>query len=200
MRNVKRRTYRQTTRAARVAETRQRIVDAAIELHTTVGPARTSLSQVANKAGVSRPTLYAHFPDEVALLRACTHQSLASDPPPDPDTWAQLTPAEDRVRQALTELYEYFERTESLTANVIRDMAVVPAMRELNAPIFEAAFAVMREVLVAGFGDRSETRRARRSAAAAVALAFPTWQILVRQRGLASRQAVELMAGFVESV
>lgn len=200
MTDVKGRSYRQTNRAEQVAETRRRLVEAAIKLHTTIGPARTSLSQVARAAGVSRPTLYAHFPDEAALLRACTFHSLAADPPPDPQTWAEVTSAEERVRRGLAELYDYFERNESLTANILKDMYTVPAMKELNVPILEAAFTQMGEILAAGFEDRTEAVRQRRRAAVAVALSFGTWQVLVRQRGLTRSRAVDVMAEFIEGV
>jgi len=197
--DVKSRIYRQTNRAEQVAETRQRIVEAAIKLHTTTGPARTSLSQVASEAGVSRPTLYAHFPDESALLQACTFHSLASDPPPDPQTWVEVTSAERRVRRGLTGLYEYFERTESLTANILRDMYIVPAMKKLNVPMLESAFTQMREILAAGFEDRTEAVRKRRKAAVAVALNFGTWQVLTRQQRLTRSQAVDVMTGFIKA-
>jgi AcrR family transcriptional regulator len=198
--DVKGRSYRQTNRAEQVAETRRRLVEAAIKLHATIGPARTSLSQVARAAGLSRPTLYAHFPDESALLRACTFHSLASDPPPDPQTWVQVTSAGERVRRGLAELYDYFERNESLTANILKDMYTVPAMKELHVPILETAFTQMGEILGAGFEDRTEAVRQRRRAAVAVALSFGTWQVLVRQQGLTRSRAVDMMAEFIESV
>lgn len=200
MTDVKGRSYRQTNRAEQVAETRRRLVEAALKLHATIGPARTSLSQVAREAGVSRPTLYAHFPDESALLRACTFHSLASDPPPDPQTWGEVTSARERVRRGLAELYEYFERNESLTANILKDMYTVPAMKELNVPILETAFAQMGDILAAGFEDRTEAARQRRRAATAVALSFGTWQVLVGQQGLTRSQAVDVMAEFIEAV
>lgn len=200
MTDVKGRSYRQTNRAEQVAETRRRLVEAALKLHATIGPARTSLSQVAREAGVSRPTLYAHFPDESALLRACTFHSLASDPPPDPQTWGEVTSARERVRRGLAELYDYFERNESLTANILKDMYTVPAMKELNVPILETAFAQMGDILAAGFEDRTEAARQRRRAATAVALSFGTWQVLVGQQGLTRSQAVDVMAEFIEGV
>ena len=66
------RRYELKERARRQAETRQRIVDAAVELHTSVGPARTTISAIAERAGVERHTVYAHFPDEPTLFRACS--------------------------------------------------------------------------------------------------------------------------------
>lgn len=200
MSDVKGRSYRQTNRAEQVAATRRRLVEAALKLHTTIGPARTSLSHVAREARVSRPTLYAHFPDESALLRACTFHSLASDPPPDPQTWLEVTSPRERVRRGLAELYDYFERTESLTANILKDMYTVPAMKKLNVPILETAFTRMGEILAEGFEDRTQAVRQRRRAAVAVALSFGTWQVLVRQQGLTRSRAVDVMAQFIEGV
>lgn len=200
MTDVNTRPYRQTKRAEKSARTRKRIVEAAIRLHETIGPALTNLSRVAAEAGVSRPTLYAHFPDDAALLQACTAHSLSSDPPPDPESWAGITPGRERVKAALEELYRHYERNESLTANVLRDMHLVPAMMELNAPMVMRAFQRMHQVLVEAFDDASETRRKRRGAAVAVAISFNTWQALIRQQELTHTEAVEIMTRFIEQV
>src|SRR5689334_11867776 len=97
-RNPLQRKYNLGRRAEQQAETRQRMVDAAVELHGTVGPAQTSLSMVAERAGVQRHTLYAHFPDERALLMACSGHSIESDPPPDPAPWLEIVVREKRLR------------------------------------------------------------------------------------------------------
>ena len=67
---VERRKYEKKRRAELEADTRRRITETAVELHGTVGPARTSISAVAERAGVRRSTLYRHFPDEAALFDA----------------------------------------------------------------------------------------------------------------------------------
>lgn len=191
MGEVKRR-YRQTTRAEQAAATRQRIVEAAVALHSTVGPANTSLSDVAREAGVSRPTLYAHFPDAAGLFQACTMHWMSQDPPPDPAAWATVDDPRERVRVALTELYTHYTRNEPLLENVLRDMYVVDSMREFNVPFVERSFEQMTEVLTACFGDRPASAR-RRSALVALALSFDTWQLLARDRVLTDDEAAELM-------
>ncbi|MFP5333593.1 MAG: TetR/AcrR family transcriptional regulator [Acidimicrobiia bacterium] len=190
------REYRQTTRAERAAETRRRIVAAAVELHRSLGPAATSLSAVAREAGVSRPTLYAHFPDEASLFQACTMHWLSQDPPPDPTAWTQIDDPAERVAVALGEIYSHYGRNEELIDNVFRDMYVVESMRSFNVPLMEAAFAAMTEVLTTAFGD-DEGRASRRRAVVAVAISFDTWKVLVVRQGLDERVAVELMTQLV---
>src|SRR5216683_3553903 len=104
------RKYEQRRRADKQAETRRRIVEAAIELHRTKGPARTTLSDVARRAGVQRHTLYRHFPDERALGLACSGLFGELNPSPDPEPWRTVADPEERLRLGLSELYEYFER------------------------------------------------------------------------------------------
>jgi AcrR family transcriptional regulator len=78
------RTYTLKRRAERQAETRRRIVEAAVDLHSSIGPARTTVSMIAERAGVQRHTFYAHFPDERSLFLACSGLTLERDPLPDP--------------------------------------------------------------------------------------------------------------------
>jgi AcrR family transcriptional regulator len=199
MTDVKR-TYRQGKRAAKKAETRRRIVEAAVSLHGTVGPARTTLSEVAEQAGVSRPTLYAHFADEATLFRACTAHWMSQDPPPDPTTWLAVDDPVERLHIALRDLYAHYERNEPMIANVFRDMHQVPSMREFNLPMVEEAFATMARVLVDGFsGDVDDVRR-RRQAVVGVAIDFGTWRQLVPRAGLSNEEAVDLMVGLVRCV
>src|SRR6266571_7110017 len=91
-------------------QTRRRIVEAAVELHSTIGPSRTSFSAVARRAGVTRPTLYAYFPDETSLFMACSAHGLALDPPPDPARWTDAVDPLQRLRLALSDLYAYYRR------------------------------------------------------------------------------------------
>ena len=193
------RPYRQSLRSQQTASTRQRIVEAAIELHGTVGPAKTSLAAVARKAGVSRPTLYAHFPDEASLFRACTMHWLSHDPPPDPAAWLKIDDPRRRVGTALNEIYAHYARNEQMTGNVLRDMYLVESMRSFNVPLVERSFAAMREILGSAFGDGPDLA-VRRRAMLSVALSFSTWRSLVRTEGLASEEAADLMARLVVCV
>src|ERR687886_1609333 len=127
------RTYELKQRAERQEETRQRIVEAAVELHTTVGPARTSVAAIAERAGVTRPTVYAHFPDADALFRACSGHVRATVPPPDPAPWRSIEDPGERLEAALRALYGYYERLEPLLENIQRDVPVMPIVAEMNA-------------------------------------------------------------------
>src|SRR5690349_8888580 len=115
------RPYRKKRRAELEAETRRRITESAVELHGTIGPAHTSMSAVAERAGVRRSTLYRHFPDEAALFEACSAHWSAANPPPDLSAWEEIEDPDERLRTGVTELYGFFRRTEPMMANLIRD-------------------------------------------------------------------------------
>src|SRR5439155_24092294 len=125
------RKYELKRRAERQEETRRRIVEAAVELHRTKGPARTTLSDVARRAGVQRHTLYRHFPDERALGVACSGHFYQLNPFPDPAAWKTIADPEERLRVGLGELYGYFERTEDMLTCIVRDSEIHPPTREL---------------------------------------------------------------------
>jgi AcrR family transcriptional regulator len=187
-----RRKYDMTRRAKRQEETRRRIVEATVELHQTVGMTRTTISAIAEKAGVERLTVYRHFPDERALFSACSAHYMGANPPPDPASWTQITDPEERLRTALSEVYAYHSRTEPMMANFVRDAPVKPVLVEVGTPYLQL-FERMRYVLATGWGAEDE-RLALLLAALGHALDFQTWRSLVRQQGLGDEQAVELMA------
>lgn len=188
------RPYRKRRRAEAEAETRQRITEAAVKLHRTVGPARTTWSAIAEEAGVQRGTVYRHFPDLATLFDACSSHYMGLNPLPDPAPWAEIADPELRLRRALTELYAWFGRTEDMTERVLRDIALMPPLRAVAR--FFAYFEQLQSLLVKGRRERGHTR-ARVAAAIGHALAFPTWQSLVREQGLDDEDAVELMVGMV---
>jgi len=190
------RKYDMKRRAKRQEQTRQRIVEAAVELHETVGTARTTISAIAEKAGVQRLTVYRHFPDERALFTACRGHWSATNPPPDPATWTQIADPEERLRSALAEVYAYHRRTEPMMSNVIRDAQAHPLTREMAEPYIQL-FEQMRYVLATGWGVEDE-RLALLLAAIGHALDFQTWRSLVRQQGLDGEQAIEVMVGTVQ--
>ena len=168
------RKYELKKRAEEVAETHLRITEAAIELHGTVGPSRTTLSAVAERAGVERRTLYRHFPNEADLFEACSSHYFAANPWPDLDGWRAIRDPQERLERALDELYAYYERTEPMFSNVLRDAEVVDFARDAIAPLHayleEAAdvLPVGRAVAAAGgswSGERCATpSRSRRGA------------------------------------
>jgi AcrR family transcriptional regulator len=183
------RKYEKRRRAESEQATRQRIVDAAVELHGSVGPARTTVSELAKRAGVQRATVYRHFPDEAALFDACSTHWAASHPPPDPTPWLAIAKPKRRLRRALTDLYRFYRDNEAMLANVTRDRATIPALAAAHDRQ-RAVMGALETLLADGWksGD-GELRRA----AISLALDFRTWQMLVRERGLADDQAVELM-------
>lgn len=180
------RTYTLKKRAEKQAETRQRIVEAAVDLHGTVGPAQTTLSMVAERAGVQRHTLYAHFPDERSLYLACSGLSMERDPLPDAAPWRELADRDERLRAGLTAVYGWYERNAALAACVLRDAEVHSLTREMIELRMGPSLAAYDEVLGAGLN-------ARQRALLWLALSFFTWRTLVRESGLKQRAAVVAM-------
>jgi len=180
------RTYTQTRRAEQQAETRRRIVEAAVDLHGKVGPAHTTVSMVAERAGVQRHTFYAHFPDERSLLMACSGMALERDPMPDALPLKAVKDRRDRLRTGLGALYHWYERNEELTACVLRDMQTHALTREIGELRYGPAMAAHGEVLGAGLNVRQR-------ALLRLALSFSTWRTLAREAGLNRNAAVAAM-------
>ena len=195
---MKRGKYELKKRAERQKETRLRITRATLELHETVGPALTTRSAIAERAGVGRPTVYAHFPDDLSLGMACSSLGLAENPLPDPGPWEEIADPERRLREALTELYEYFRRREGLWANILRDQDIPhhrdnPEVREIMRPFVEH-WERMQRALAAGWETRDGRARPLLPGAIGLALDFQSWRTMVRKQGMTDEQAVELMA------
>jgi AcrR family transcriptional regulator len=191
------RKYEQTRRAATQEETRDRIVKAAIELHGMVGPARTSVSAVAERAGVQRNTLYRHFPDDRTLLLACSSAYLDDHPVPNPAEWSGITDPGDRARKALRDLYAYWESTEQMNAAVLRDAEVDEVTRDIAMSYMVEPMTAIHDAIVTAW-PRGR-RRKRLAAATDLAMSFRTWQSLVRTSGLTSAAAADLMATMLVS-
>ena len=185
------RTYELKRRAERQQETRQRIVEAAVELHTTLGPSRVTVKGIAERAGVTRPTVYAHFPDDRSLFEACSGHVRETVPPPDPSAWRAISDPGERLKTALSELYGYYERLEPLLENVQRDAPVMPLVAEMNGYRVRYLEEV-RELLLEAWPKRGGAR-ARLRRAIGHALEFHTWQSLVRRQGCRTGEAVQLM-------
>ena len=186
-----RRPYRKRRRAELEAETRLRITEAAVDLHGSVGPARTTISAVADRAGVQRATVYRHFPDEDALFDACSSHWMAQHPLPDAAAWAKIEDPEERLRTALRELYEWYERGEYMLERTTRDLALVPALRP-SMEAFRGWLDAAADAILRGRPERGARRR-RVQAAVGHALAFETWRSLAVNQGLPRPEAVELM-------
>ena len=189
------RPYRKRKRAELEEETRRRITESAVEMHGTVGPARTTMSAVAERAGVRRSTLYRHFPDETALFEACSAHWNAANPPPDLEGWAAIQDPGERLRIALEEMYGFWRRTEQMIANLVRDEPINESVRRQFAA-FHSYMDAARDLLVQGRRERGGTRT-RVRAAIGHALDFATWRSLVREQGLGNSQAADLMCAMV---
>jgi len=178
-------------RAEQQAETRLRIVEAAVGLHGQLGPAHTTLSLVAERAGVQRHTLYAHFPDERSLFMACSGLSLERDPLPDAADWLGIADRAERLRTGIAALYAWYERNADLAGCVLRDAEYHPLTREIADLRFGPPMAAYAEVL-------GMKLNARQRAMLPLALSFSTWRILVKNSGLKSEAAAKAMARAVE--
>jgi AcrR family transcriptional regulator len=192
------RRYELKQRALSQAETRQRIVDATVDLHREFGPARTTISAIAERAGVQRLTVYRHFPDDRALFGACSNQWRAAHPMPDATTWAGIEDPAERLRAALGEIYAWFGSTEEMTANVLRDTPQSPVLQELTAPLREY-WQTVQGVLERGWEARGE-RAERVRAVIGHAIEFGTWRSLARTHGLDDAAAAELMVRLARAV
>lgn len=174
--------------------THERITHAAVELHGTIGPAATTMSAVAERAGVTRATLYRHFANEEALFAACSADWLAANPRPDAARWATIADPARRLGAALDELYAYYRSTERMRANLLRDIAVFPASIRSGIAAFPSSVVA---VLEAGWPGRSGAHLRR--AAIGHAVGFETWRSLATE-GLTDKEAAKLMVRFVTSI
>jgi AcrR family transcriptional regulator len=198
---MKRGKYELKKRAERQEETRLRIARATLELHEIVGPALTTRSAIAERAGVSRHTVYAHFPDDLSLGLACSTLGLTENPLPDIGPWEEIADPERRLRTALKELYGYFRRREGLLTNIQRDQDFPqrkdhPDVRKIMRPIVEHG-AMMHRVLAEGWETREDRAPSLVFGTIGVALDFQSWRTMVRKQGMSDEQAVEVMVGMV---
>jgi AcrR family transcriptional regulator len=190
------RPYRMRRRAELEEQTRRRITESTVALHEEVGPARTSINAIAERAGVRRSTVYRHFPDENALFAACSSHWRAANPPPDPRAWAAIEDPAARTEIALRELYAFYGRTQAMYGSLLRDEPLVPTVQRLLRD-FHRYLRAIQDALIAGRGLRGRAA-ARTRAAIGHALAFPTWHSLIHEQGLADDDAVALMCLLVE--
>lgn len=189
------RPYRMRRRAQLEEQTRLRITESAVALHGSVGPARTSVTAVAQRAGVRRSTVYRHFPDEVALFQACSSHWMRSNPPPELASWASVKDPAGRLKLALEQLYPYYRATEGMLGNILRDESTMPVVEDLMRS-FRGFLAAAADVLMAGRRLRGGSRRRARGAIGH-ALAFSTWHSLAREQGLDDAESAALMCRLV---
>lgn len=188
------RRYELKKRGEQMAETRRRIVEATVDLHRTVGPAATQINEIAKRAGVQRVTVYSHFPDEAALFAACSAHWRSLHPAPDPADWSAIAESGVRLRTALAAIYAWFRETEPMTAKVLRDMELKPALRPIIEGGLGRYLAAAAQVLVETTGARGAAKK-RVVAAVRAAVDFHLWRALA---SLGDEQAADLAAGLIE--
>lgn len=181
------RSYQLKQRAESQGRTRQKIVEAAIDLHQTKGLAATSMNDIAERAKVGKVTVYRHFPDEASLVGACSGQYFQRHPFPNPEDWRTIQDATERLRLGLRDTYAYHRATEPMMTRVLAEARDHPVM----AP-YHVHWQCAAEVLAAAWPISSK-RKAMMKAAVALALSFDTWRLLVREQQLTDDQAIELM-------
>lgn len=185
------RTYTLKRRAEQQAETRRRIVEAAVDLHGSIGPALTTISMVAERAGVQRHTLYAHFPDERGLFLACSGLVAERDPLPDAEPWRTIEDQRERLLTGLRAVYGWYERNADLAACVLRDAQYHLLTKEITQLRFGPPMAAYQEVLGAKLNSKQR-------ALLHLALSFFTWRTLVRESGLKQGAAVRAMVQAID--
>jgi AcrR family transcriptional regulator len=185
------RRYQLRQRARDRDNTRQKIVEAAIELHRSKGLAATTFADIAERANVGRVTVYRHFPDEAALVQACSGQYFSRYPLPDIEVWKQIGDAGERLRDGLQATYRYHRQTEPMMSSILPDAWELEIMEPYRAHWRRAV-----EILAEPY-DPSPERRPVLFAALALALDFRTWHLLVHTHRLSQDSAVELVARLV---
>ncbi|MBK5961241.1 hypothetical protein CCR97_23985 [Rhodoplanes elegans] len=188
------RKYELKRRAVRQDATRQRIIAAAVDLHCSVGPTRTSILAIAERAGVERPTVYRHFPTLNALYLACADRFWTDNPLPDAEAWTGITDPEARLRHGLDELYAFFERLSPALWNILRDVEDTPDLKQFCAGHADS-WTRMREVLAEPFAVPPEPRD-KVDVAIAHAVDYFAWRAS-RRNGVPNAAIVDLMAGMV---
>lgn len=192
---AQRRKYELKKRAERLDETRRRITEATVELHATVGPAATKISEIARRAGVERVTVYNHFPDDASLLTACSEHWRALHPAPDPSAWPAIADPGERLRTGLRELYAWYRETAPMMANLQRDAESLPALKAVLDGGLGAYLEAVRGILTEPL--RAEGRSGERvKAAAGAATSFHLWRSLSE---LGDEEAADLAAKLVEA-
>ena len=180
-------------RAENIGDTRRRIVEATVHLHGTLGPRATTVSAIAREAGVTRLTVYRHFPDESALYGACTALWLSRQVPPDPDAWARIDDPAQRLRAGLRDLYRFYRGGEAMLERIRGEEADLP---EDSRRLLHEVDTHHREILVEAFA-LSGPRRRRVRALVGHAISFWTWRSLCVSEGLTDRQAADAMTALV---
>ena len=181
------RQYQLNQRAKSQAETRQRIVEAAIKLHQAKGLGATSMRDVAKEAGVGTVTVYRHFADDMELLGACSGTYFERHPFPDLSIWQTIPDAKKRLTVGLSEAYAFHRETEPMIARVIGEVRDLPIMEP-----YHGFWRTAADILLNAFSKPVRSDR-KLKASLVLALRFETWQVLTQQEALSDADAVDLM-------
>jgi AcrR family transcriptional regulator len=180
-------------RAEQVGGTRRRIIEATVHLHSTVGPAASTISAIAEQAGVTRLTIYRHFPDEESLFAACSAHWLSQQRPPDPEAWAQIAEPEHRVPAGLVDLYRFYRSGAATLTHIYGEIATLPEQHRHDLQQRDRHF---RDVLLQAF-PATQRRRKRLRAVVGHAVSFSTWRSLCLDHGLPDRDAAQAMTTLI---
>jgi AcrR family transcriptional regulator len=192
---MKKRKYTLRKRGERQEETKQRIVDAAIALHEQVGPKFTTISAIAERAGVERLTVYRHFPTEEAIFSACSAKWYATHLHPDPALWQNMDAPNERSRTALCALYQFYRSTEAMWTSLYRDASEVPALKNAMQASESYLGSLVNDLIPSW--KASASRQPKLRAAASHAVRFSTWQSL---RNLQDDEIAQLMVLWLEAI
>lgn len=173
------RKYTLRARAERQEETRRRIVEVTERLHREVGPAKTTIAEIARRAGVERLTVYRNFPTNSELFGACQALFLSGSPPPGI--------AAD-VESTLLGWYRWYRANQDMVRNVQRDRR---SLSELDELLRSTSDAGLDRTAAALAGDDPRAEQLIR-----VALEFNTWDLLAG-RGASDEEIARLFADAV---
>ncbi|MDR7083229.1 AcrR family transcriptional regulator [Arthrobacter ginsengisoli] len=179
-------------RTEQIGGTRQRIVDAAVALHGSVGPARTTIAGIAGKAGVTRLTVYRHFADDEALFSACSAHWLSQQRPPVPAEWSRENDPLERLRVGLSDLYRFYRDGEAMLTRIYADLAELP---EAHRKVLASRNDHFRNVLLEPFPEAATNNRLRATVSHGVS--FWTWRSLCHDNGLSNDDAVDIMSTLI---
>lgn len=179
-------------RTEQISGTHQRIVDAAVSLHGSVGPARTTIAGIAEKAGVTRLTVYRHFPDDEALFSACSAHWLSQQQLPDPAEWSRHADPHKRLTVGLSDLYRFYRNGEDMLTRIYGDWDALPQTHRSN---LESGNAHYQDILLEPFPESTRNRKFRATISHAVS--FWTWRSLCHDNGLSNDDAVEVMSALI---
>ena len=145
------RKYSMDKRKAAVQETRQRILEATLALHSQKGIFGTSWQDIARRADVSVGTVYKHFPSLDELVPACGELMYAITQPPSledaPRIFEGARSLEERLERLIEELFGFYERGAPYIETDFQERQL-PEVREWEAYMLTTIAGLVREAFV----------------------------------------------------